>query len=482
MSKLNKKKLERKLEKYMKEGKLENAIKTANRLSRMDPNEKKYIMAKANCFELLEKYENAANEYKNVLKLSDNDMDFYCLICSKLAEIDRYEDLLYVIEEGLKIDPNHEVLVLDKARVLLFLDRIADAYKYIDEFSKTSDYWKDLLLIKVDAEIDFGNSEKAIEICDEILKEGMDIDVLNKKVMIYVELDLIDNAIELLDPLLDDEEYKNFAVSIKTILYDETDESDKALSLINDQIMENPKDSKLNTTKGFILLNMGEYEESEKYLRNSFEEDQTSEDEINLIIATIFCEYGKFERALELTELIPDDSDWYDLSQALENRIYGEMDESDEHIQNEIYEILNNASGSEREDILEDFTGADPRMPFERNMFKDDIQESDKLIEEAWNEKNPRKKKKLAKEAIKLDKYAIDAYNVLAYGTPDINQASKYFKKAIDLFHETHDAEYFEDVKGYFWGYVETRPFMRAMNGYADTLLLQGNEKDAALV
>ena len=33
MSKLNKKKLERKLKKYIKEDKLENAVKTANKLS-----------------------------------------------------------------------------------------------------------------------------------------------------------------------------------------------------------------------------------------------------------------------------------------------------------------------------------------------------------------------------------------------------------------------------------------------------------------
>ena len=467
MSKLNRKKLERKLQKYLKDNKIENALKTANRLSKMFPDEADYLLTKANCFEILEKYEEAAKEYKAALKvLGKEDIEDYISVSMDLAEINMFEDVLDVIEEGLKIEPNHQFLVVNKANALINLNRIDEAFEYIDDTSKTSNHWKELLIIKADLEIEFGNDEKAIQVCDEILEKEFDIDILGKKVRIFSDLGLFEDAEELINPLLHDEEYKGWAVSEKAILYMVNDNEEKALLLLDDFLKENPDDPNGNMTKAKILLDNESYDESEKYFRKAIEGDDYEDEEImgSLLIATLFSEAGNDERALELLDSIPEDSPDHDLAQLIKYSIYKEIDEEEENLNDE--------------NKIKEYFANDPRMHLERGEFQGT--EAYDLIAKAWGDDNPRKSRQLAKKAIKVDKYAIDAYNVLAYHTLNDDLRKEYFKTAIDLFYETHDEEYFDTYTGYFWGYVETRPFMRALQGYADVFHGLGDYKKAA--
>lgn len=92
------------------------------------------------------------------------------------------------------------------------------------------------------------------------------------------------------------------------------------------------------------------------------------------------------------------------------------------------------------------------------------------LIYKAWESDDIEEIITLAEKAIKLDENCAEAYNLLAEvkaKTP--LESLELFAKGIEAGKKSLGDE-FENYKGYFWGYHETRPFMRAMAGYSDVL------------
>jgi len=104
---------------------------------------------------------------------------------------------------------------------------------------------------------------------------------------------------------------------------------------------------------------------------------------------------------------------------------------------------------------------------------------SQDLIFQAY-EQPASKGKKLVKEALKLDPNNADAYNYLAGNEEDIDKAIILFKKAISAGEKSLGKKFFKEEKGYFWGILETRPYMRAQAGLADCLYAK-DEVDKAI-
>ncbi|UCZ52732.1 tetratricopeptide repeat protein [Bacillus shivajii] len=88
-------------------------------------------------------------------------------------------------------------------------------------------------------------------------------------------------------------------------------------------------------------------------------------------------------------------------------------------------------------------------------------------------------REKLIEQALELDPASPDAYTMLAEEMTDPIEALSCFKKAMDLAYEKIGQEEFEENKGHFWGFVSTRPYMRAKLGYAETLYSIGQMKKA---
>src|SRR3989339_769777 len=92
------------------------------------------------------------------------------------------------------------------------------------------------------------------------------------------------------------------------------------------------------------------------------------------------------------------------------------------------------------------------------------------LIYEAWESDDIDEMITFAEKAIKLDENCADAYNLLAEvkaKTP--LESLELFAKGIEAGKKSLGDE-FENYKGHFWGFHETRPFMRAMAGYSNIL------------
>jgi tetratricopeptide (TPR) repeat protein len=87
------------------------------------------------------------------------------------------------------------------------------------------------------------------------------------------------------------------------------------------------------------------------------------------------------------------------------------------------------------------------------------------LIYEAWESNSKVRRIKLAKQALEIWPDCADAYNLLASGTTHLHQALELYRKAVAAALRSFEPGEFDDLKGHFWGVLETRPYMRALHG-----------------
>ncbi len=104
--------------------------------------------------------------------------------------------------------------------------------------------------------------------------------------------------------------------------------------------------------------------------------------------------------------------------------------------------------------------------------------EAQELVYDAW-EVPYNKGIKLIKSALKLDPDNVDAYNYLAEYETDKYKRLAIYKYAADLGEKTLGKKFIKENTGYFWGIIETRPYMRALQGLAESLLETGKLHDS---
>ncbi|MCC6422489.1 MAG: hypothetical protein IT447_03350 [Phycisphaerales bacterium] len=95
-------------------------------------------------------------------------------------------------------------------------------------------------------------------------------------------------------------------------------------------------------------------------------------------------------------------------------------------------------------------------------------------------EHHGRRRIQLAKEALDICPDAADAYCLLAENRGyDIAGANELFRQGMEAGRRALGEKPFEDPEYRFWGAIRSRPYMRARNGYAQTLLSLGRKQEA---
>ncbi len=108
------------------------------------------------------------------------------------------------------------------------------------------------------------------------------------------------------------------------------------------------------------------------------------------------------------------------------------------------------------------------------------LNEAQDLMYQAWDETNPARRIILAHQALSVSPNCADAYVLLAEEEADtVARALKFYKEGMDAGAQALGEEFFEENVGHFWGLLETRPYMRAREGYA-RLLWQVDRKEEA--
>ena len=103
------------------------------------------------------------------------------------------------------------------------------------------------------------------------------------------------------------------------------------------------------------------------------------------------------------------------------------------------------------------------------------------VMYEAWDQTNPRARVALAHKALTISPLCADAYVLLAEEEPkSVGEALEYYRKGVEAGVQVLGPKGFKECAGHFWGFLETRPYMRARAGLAATLNALG-EVDAAI-
>ena len=94
------------------------------------------------------------------------------------------------------------------------------------------------------------------------------------------------------------------------------------------------------------------------------------------------------------------------------------------------------------------------------------------LVSEAY-ELSPVKAKKNIEKALKLNPNCIEAYEYLASRERKAEKALAFFEKGIAIGREKFGGKFLKENKGRFWGWHETRPFMRCLHQKAEILVME---------
>src|SRR5215218_2769246 len=146
-------------------------------------------------------------------------------------------------------------------------------------------------------------------------------------------------------------------------------------------------------------------------------------------------------------------------------RIMGEQQfESSEEVQAFMSQYLSEGGSS-----LED--APPPTTPLER---------AQELIYDAFDTTDARKRVKLAEKALQITEDCADAYVLLAEETAeDAEEARELYEAGVRAAEWALGEEIFAEEAGNFWGILETRPYMRSLEGLASTLWVLGERTEA---
>ncbi len=107
------------------------------------------------------------------------------------------------------------------------------------------------------------------------------------------------------------------------------------------------------------------------------------------------------------------------------------------------------------------------------------LEQAQDLMYEAWDAQGKRRVE-LARKALQISPDCADCYVLLAEETAQsLEEARDLYAQGVKAGERAIGPEGFEEHEGEFWGVVQTRPYMRARAGLAETLWLLGERKQA---
>ncbi|HET9537462.1 MAG TPA: hypothetical protein VFP43_19330 [Mesorhizobium sp.] len=102
------------------------------------------------------------------------------------------------------------------------------------------------------------------------------------------------------------------------------------------------------------------------------------------------------------------------------------------------------------------------------------------IMYEAWEATRRSKRIALARKALKISPLCADAYVLLAEEEAgSVEEVLDYYQKGVAAGEAALGPEGLEQYAGHFWGFLETRPYMRARAGLAAVLWRLGQNQEA---
>ena len=103
------------------------------------------------------------------------------------------------------------------------------------------------------------------------------------------------------------------------------------------------------------------------------------------------------------------------------------------------------------------------------------------VMYKAWESPNRTQRIKLARQALEISPDCADAYVLLAQETAKTpTEAKALYEQGVQAGERAIGKKDFKEMVGSFWGFLETRPYMRARLGLAQVLRAMGEKQQAA--
>lgn len=108
------------------------------------------------------------------------------------------------------------------------------------------------------------------------------------------------------------------------------------------------------------------------------------------------------------------------------------------------------------------------------------VDQAQELMYQAWDERKPARRIALARQALSISPDCADAYVLLAEEEARTRgEALALYEQGVAAGERALGKKTFQEDVGYFWGLIETRPYMRARAGLATALWELGRHEEA---
>lgn len=108
------------------------------------------------------------------------------------------------------------------------------------------------------------------------------------------------------------------------------------------------------------------------------------------------------------------------------------------------------------------------------------VHEAQQLVYDAWEAATGEQARLLTERALKLDPLNVDALlQALAYSGLAVEEEIEPLRRVVAAGEKRLGPQAFEEYAGAFWGFVETRPYMRARQRLAEVLRAAGRLEEA---
>jgi hypothetical protein len=105
------------------------------------------------------------------------------------------------------------------------------------------------------------------------------------------------------------------------------------------------------------------------------------------------------------------------------------------------------------------------------------IEKAQDLVYDAWERATARSRIALARKALGITPLRADAYSILAEEARSVEEARDLYARGVEAGELALGRKGFQEYAGHFWGFLETRPYMRARAGLAGALLKLGDAR-----
>ena len=108
------------------------------------------------------------------------------------------------------------------------------------------------------------------------------------------------------------------------------------------------------------------------------------------------------------------------------------------------------------------------------------LDRAQQLTYDAWDAATTKRRLALARQALEISPYCADAHVLLAeHAKLGSDEELKHWREGVAAGEAALGKQGFAELAGQFWGFLETRPYMRARLGLAMSLWRRGQREEA---